>query len=635
MAPVVHLGRLGAIALWLAALACGGSPATPIDAPDGPGQPVDAAPDAPPPQPPRLIAPLSMATVTQQQPLLRWAMPDDTVAPAVDLCRDRACTTPLTVTVGIADDGRSAVPQTALPPGWVFWRVRARSGRQAVQSATWQFWVGRSNVTSLVDTGNGVILDVNGDGYADLLVGAPRAFSEAGIVYLYLGSATAGAAGWNGASPAARISIFGELGAGDFGAALASAGDVNGDGYADFLVGSFGGAGAGVHLYLGSPSPGATGWHGAGAPLRIDLGNPVGGGPAFGASLAGAGDIDGDGYADFAVGASGQAHVYFGAAAPTASDWSAGASSRRIDLSSPSAGDGYGLVVAGPGDVNGDGHADLLVGGSSSSFSTERAYVYLGSAAPSGTDWNKPASTRRIEIVAPAGFNRAFSAVIAGAGDINGDGYADFLISTEFADGGDPTTRTGAAHLYLGSALPVAAGWNGTPASRRVDLVSPDGAGGTFGSALAGAGDVNGDGFADFVVGNFQASQVRGAAHVYLGGADVDPADWNDAVVHPLRIDLTDPDGANARFGGSAATVGDVNGDGFADFVVSTFSDALVSSAAGGNAHLYLGVASPRVAVWNGVAPAARIDLANPAGQGSAFGNAVARRALGTPRRSR
>jgi len=242
-----------------------------------------------------------------------------------------------------------------------------------------------------------------------------------------------------------------------------------------------------------------------------------------------------------------------------------------------------------------------------------------------GTDWNKPASTSRVELVAPDGFERAFGQVVAGAGDINGDGYADFLISTELADGGDPTTMTGAAHVYLGSALPGAAGWNGASASQRIDLISPDGVGGTFGSALASAGDVNGDGFADFVVGNRQAGQARGAAHVYLGAASLDPSAWNGAVAHAARIDLFNPDGPDARFGASAGTVGDVNGDGFPDFVVGTSSDGFVSSAAGGNAHVYLGLASPSIAAWDGVAPAKRIDLANPAGPDSGFGNAVAR----------
>src|SRR5262245_14684838 len=136
------------IALLLAALspACGsragqssgdagsGGPDAPIpvDAPlplDAPPAP-DAAvpPDASAPPAPRLIAPLSMTAVTQQRPTLRWTLPDGVTAPMVDLCRDRACTMPLPITVDMADGGRSAVPQTALPTGWVYWRVRATSG---------------------------------------------------------------------------------------------------------------------------------------------------------------------------------------------------------------------------------------------------------------------------------------------------------------------------------------------------------------------------------------------------------------------------------------------------------------------------------------------------------------------------
>ena len=282
--------------------------------------------------------------------------------------------------------------------------------------------------------------------------------------------------------------------------------------------------------------------------------------------------------------------------------------------------------MAGAGDVNGDGYADILVGTLSSFIGNDdgKAYLYLGSAMPSVTSWNKPSSSSRIELVSPDGFNRGFGASVAAAGDVNGDGYADFIIGADLADGGTFTSTIGAAHLYLGSAMPSAAAWSGAAAGKRVDLVSPDGVDGEFGSAVAGAGDVNGDGYADFVVTAFQTGQARGAAHVYLGGATVDLPRWNGAITHASRIDLFNPDGVNAHFGGSAGNVGDVNGDGFSDFLVGTFSNAFVSSATGGDAHLYFGLANADVESWDGVAPAMRVDMSNPAGPDSAFGNALA-----------
>ena len=304
---------LGSIALLSLALpyACG-------EGSDGSIAPVDAAPDAPSPLAPQLIAPQSMSNVTQQRPMLRWAMPDGVTAPVLELCKDRACMTPLPILIEISRDGLSAAPQAALPPGWVYWRVRATAGGQAVSSATWQFCVGWSSASNPVDTSNGALLDVNGDGYADFIVGAPGSFHGIGAVYVYLGSATASATDWNGAAPAAYIELFGG-GAGHFGSAVASAGDVNGDGYADFLVGPVGvGSTGSARLYLGSASPSAADWSGPGATRRIDLLGPVPGSAGFGTSVAGAGDVNGDGYADFVIGGggSGGAHVYFGSAYP-------------------------------------------------------------------------------------------------------------------------------------------------------------------------------------------------------------------------------------------------------------------------------------------------------------------------------
>jgi FG-GAP repeat protein len=564
---------------------------------------------------PRLIAPGSMSIVTQAQPSLHWVLDGDGT-PEVDLCRDRACTSPLAVTTQLAGDRLSAAPAAPLPHGWVYWRVRITSGTQELTSATWQFWVGATS-TATVDASNGAMLDINGDGFPDLLIGAFGAGSGAGTVHVYLGSASASAADWNATSSGHRIDLTSPDGNGaSFGFAVASAGDVNGDGFADFVVGAYGvnhNAGT-IHVYLGSANPSAADWNGANAANRIDIASPDIAGAVFGGAVAAAGDVNRDGYADFVVGASkaGLAHLFLGSAAPTAADWAKGQSTNRIDLVDPgTTASAFGNAVAAAGDVNGDGFADFLIGADGASTAAGAVHVYLGSAMPTARTWNTMTSSARIDLADPDGATASFGSAVTCAGDVNGDGFADFLVAARTA-GGD----AGAAHLYLGASTLNAVDWN--TGTRRVDLVDPDGDSAVFGSAIASAGDVNGDGFADFVIGADGVDLRAGAAHVYLGAAALNAARWNGAAATAAdRIDLANPAGKGAGFGAAAASAGDVNGDGFLDFVVG----ADEADSLGGASQLYLGSATPSTAGWNG---AARIDLTNPAGASARFGVSVA-----------
>jgi hypothetical protein len=239
--------------------------------------------------------------------------------------------------------------------------------------------------------------DVNGDGYADLLIGAPYngdGGTKAGAVYLVLG----GAGGWTSAGVTRGWSQGINLGSpgvlqytgeavDDFaGAGVAGAGDVNGDGYDDFLVGAYG------YNYGGDDFVGA-------------------------------------------------AYLVLGSATPTG-----GSLSSHIRYTGEVANGWAGENVAGAGDVNGDGFDDLLIGADEYNGGQGRAYLVLGSADPAGDDLNLSA---HIQYTGVAGDQVGLA--VAGAGDVNGDGYADLLVGAGGNDDGG--NEAGAAYLILSDYL--------------------------------------------------------------------------------------------------------------------------------------------------------------------------------------
>jgi hypothetical protein len=583
---MVVVRRLAApvIALWCGCndprLLANGSP----DAmsPDG-TTPDGTTPDGPAPDAPmgngiaRMIAPLSTSTVTQQQPTLRWT--GSPTAPVVDLCLDRACTQPLAIAVAIAADHNSGKPSAPLPPGWIFWRVH--SGTQT--TPTWQFFVGKVNASTAVDSSNGTTFDVNGDGYADLLIGG-------GLAYVYLGNPLG--------VEMQRIDLTSRSGSGAFGTMVTNLGDVNGDGYADFWVAPSGG------MYLGGPNVDASSWNGASAPNRIDSfssGSPV---PL--------GDVNGDGYADLYFTGTWQTQVWFGGATPDPAN-TLTLTRPSIDATGGTNGLVWGYGAGGAGDVNGDGYADFVVGAypDTDSIGTAFVHLYLGSPSPSAADWN--AGTNRIDLPGEdptAAFAGYFGYCISPAGDMNGDGYADFAVGAFYASSSS-VAYTGKVHLYLGSPTPATADWVGAAATQRVDLIGP----GYFfqiGYAMTPAGDVNNDGYADLVVGGLYDLTIDqyGTGELYLGSPTPGDAIWN-APSTSNRVDLATVDGVNGHFGYTVAGGGDTDGDGYADFVLGA-----KGGTAGGVAHFYRGEAAPDGTHYNGATPTLRIDMTNPTNLG-------------------
>jgi len=540
--------------------------------PDALGAPDGASPDGPSLSTTaalRLIAPLSTATVTSKKPTLNWALGATCDGAHVQICRDRACTKAVTAFDAAGGNG---APATALPSGVLFWRAYGRAGSTSVGgwSPTWQFTVGSRSAP--VDTSWGTTLDVNGDGFADVAVGAAGA-GAGGQVDVYLG----GPSGLPTSpdltlSPSAQNTLLGLF--------LASAGDVNGDGYADLVVGTL----TSAYLYLGGPSGLAA------APAAILTPKST---EQTGVRVASAGDANGDGYADVLLGYYdwGTAYLYLGSAtglAPSpALAWTAPPG--PLQPGSPSGG-GFGHSLAGAGDLNGDGYGDIVIAAPDVNTNGQ-AYVYLGS--PSG-----PPATPSFTLNESDG--PGFDSVST-AGDVNGDGYADLIVGAYELSGQTPGDAAGRAYVYLGGAA-------GPATSPAFTLIGAQPMG-DFGRWVSQAGDVDGDGYADVIVGADaeygNGDTAPGWAYLYRGGPG--------GLSPTAAATLTGPDGIGSWFGRSVAGAGDVNGDGYADVVVGAEGNG---SGGAGWAYVYLGSGT-------GLATSPAVRWVGP-NNGSAFGRTVA-----------
>ena len=372
--------------------------------------------------------------------------------------------------------------------------------------------------------------DVNGDGIDDLIIGAknatPNENHAAGKSYVVFGSD----AGFD-----ASMSLSALDGSNGFrldgidtddnsGRSVSGAGDVNGDGFADLIIGaaaapnglhrageSYVVFGADIGFDASIPLSTLDGTNG----FRID---GIAGSDDSGFSVSGAGDVNGDGFSDLIIGAHGadlngnfsvgESYVVFGSDAGFDASMSLSAldGTNGFLLDGIDAFDESGYSVSGAGDVNGDGFSDLIIGahsaGVNGNSSVGESYVVFGSDAGFDASMSLSAldGTNGFLLDGIDEFDHSGISV-SGAGDVNGDGFDDFIIGAMGADL-NGNREAGESYVVFGSdggfsASMSLSSLDGINGFRLDGIVALD----SSGRSVSGAGDVNGDGIDDLIIG--------------------------------------------------------------------------------------------------------------------------------------